>query len=60
MANNQSDAELLHSQVAVFKLQKKATEELIAIWEKNDQTQWTNQDFEIIKKNIDRTGWACS
>ena len=47
---NQPDAELLHSQVAVYKLQKKTTEELLAIWTKNDQTQWTHQDFDMIKK----------
>ena len=55
--NHQSNEELLHAQVVLLRLQEKSTEELAAIWQENDQSEWTKADFDAIQKILlERTG----
>jgi hypothetical protein len=46
--NNQADA--LHSQVVLLRMQGKTTEELQAIWQENDKSKWSKEDFDAVQK----------
>ncbi len=55
--NNQSDADVLHSQVVLLRMQEKTTEELQSIWQENDKSKWSKEDFDAVQKIlIERTG----
>jgi hypothetical protein len=47
--SNQSNADALHSQVVLLRMQGKTTEELLAIWQENDRTQWSKEDFDAVQ-----------
>lgn len=45
-----SQADSLHSQVVLLRIQEKTTEELQAIWQENDNSKWSKEDFNAIQK----------
>src|SRR6266511_4174101 len=48
--NRQSDADSLHSQVVLLRIQGKTTEELQVIWQENDKSKWSKEDFDAVQK----------
>ena len=53
--NNQADT--LQSQVVLLRMQGKSTEELQAIWQENDRSNWSKEDFDAVQKVlIERVG----
>jgi predicted transcriptional regulator len=48
--NNQSNADILHSQEVLLRMQEKTTEELQSIWQENDKGKWSKEDFDAIQR----------
>ena len=45
-----SQADSLHSQVVLLRMQGKTTEELQEIWQENDKSKWSKEDFDAVQK----------
>ncbi len=48
--NSQSNADTLHSQVILLRMQGKTTDELLAIWQENDNNVWGKEDFDAVQR----------
>ena len=48
--NDQTNANVLHSQAVRLRMQGKSTEELLSIWQENDTNKWSREDFDAIQK----------
>ncbi len=48
--SNQTNADVLHSQVILLRMQGKTTEDLITIWQENDKAKWSKEDFDAVRQ----------
>jgi hypothetical protein len=47
---DQQDIDSLHSQVKLLQLRAKTTDELVSIWQKNDKSIWSKDDFDCVQR----------